>query len=196
MPNLDRAKESLKRIATDGHRAGEVVASIRANFKSDDRTRTALDVNEIIREALALESNDLQKHRILVQANLAGQLPAIRGNRTQLQQVLLNLISNAIDAMAVRDEPRVLNVKSEADEAGGGMISVADTGAGVSSQHIDRVFSPLFTTKSDGMGMGLSICKAIIEAHGGQLWISPNTPHGAVFQFTLRSDLSARASSA
>ena len=185
VPNLDRAKESLKRIATDGHRAGEVVANIRANFKSDDRTRIALDVNEIIQEVLALERGDLQRHRILIQADLAGQLPTIRGNRVQLQQVLLNLITNAIDAMAVNDEPRVLRVRSEAHGSAGAMISVADTGAGVRTQYVDRIFNPLFTTKPHGMGMGLSICKAIIEAHDGRLWVSPNTPQGAVFQFTL-----------
>ena len=193
VPNLDRAKESFKRIATDGHRAGEVVENIRANFKCDDRTRTALDVNKIIQEALALESGDLQRHRILVQAELAGQLPTIRGNRVQLQQVLLNLISNAIDAMAARDEPRELCVKSDVCDPAGVTISVADTGTGVRTQHVDRIFNPLFTTKADGMGMGLSICKAIIEAHHGRLWVSPNTPQGAVFQFTLRSDTSALA---
>ena len=107
-PNLDRAKEAFKLIAADGHRAGEVVESIRANFRGDVRTRTSLDVNELIREALALERGDLEKHRILVQAEPNEQLPEVRGNRVQLQQVLLNLITNAIDAMAAKDEPRVL----------------------------------------------------------------------------------------
>ena len=185
-PNLDRAKEAFKLIAADGHRAGEVVENIRANFRNDVRTRTSLDVNELIREALALERSDLEKHRILVQVEPNERLPEVRGNRVQLQQVLLNLITNAIDAMAVKDEPRVLCVKSEAYEGDGVMVSVADTGAGVSSQDIDRIFNPLFTTKSDGMGMGLSICRAIIEAHDGRLWFAPNTPRGAVFQFTLR----------
>jgi len=193
VPNLVRAKESFKRIATDGHRAGEVVENIRANFKSDDRTRTALDVNEIIQEALALESGDLQRHRILVQAELAGHLPTIRGSRVQLQQVLLNLISNAIDAMTAGDELRVLCVKSDVCEPAGVTISVADTGTGVRTQHVDRIFNPLFTTKPDGMGMGLSICKAIIEAHDGRLWVSPNTPHGTVFQFTLHAKTPATA---
>ena len=187
-PNLDRAKEAFKRIATDGHRAGVVVESIRANFKTDDRTRTSLDVNELIEEALTLERGDLQKHRILVQAETAAHLPEVRGNRSQLQQVLINLITNAIDSMAANEDPRMLCVKSEAYERDGVMISVADSGAGISTQHIDRIFNPLFTTKSDGMGMGLSICRAIIEAHEGRLWVSPNTPHGTVFQFTLRGD--------
>jgi C4-dicarboxylate-specific signal transduction histidine kinase len=192
-PNLDRAKEAFRRIATDGHRAGVVVEGIRANFKIDDRTRTSLDVNELIEEALTLERGHLQRHRIVVQAETAGHLPEVRGNRSQLQQVLINLITNAIDSMAAEDNPRMLSVKSEADEHGGVLISVADSGAGISPQNIDRVFNPLFTTKSDGMGMGLSICRAIIEAHEGRLWISPNIPNGTVFQFTLRGDRAASA---
>src|SRR5215203_627707 len=192
-PNLDKAKEALKRIVTDGHRAGFVIESIRANFKHDDRTRTLVDVNELIEEALTLERGDLQNHRIRVEAETAGQLPEVRGNRSQLQQVLINLITNAIDSMAAKENPRMLCVKSEACERDGVMISVADSGAGISTQYIDRVFNPLFTTKSDGMGMGLSICRAIIEAHEGRLWVSPNIPNGTVFQFTLRGDGAASA---
>jgi LPXTG-motif cell wall-anchored protein len=186
-PNLDRAKEAFKLIAADGHRAGEVVENIRANFRNDVRTRTSFDVNEVIREALALERSDLEKHRILVQAEPNDRLPEVRGNRVQLQQVLLNLITNAIYAMAAKDEPRVLRVKSEAYEGDSVMVSVADTGTGINSHDVDRIFNPLFTTKSDGMGMGLTICRAIIEAHDGRLWFSPNTPRGAVFHFTLRT---------
>jgi len=193
MPNLDRAKESFKQISADGHRAGAVVDSIRANFRNDERTRTSLDVNELIREALTLERGELQKHRIQVQAEPNRQLPEVRGNRVQLQQVLLNLITNAIDAMAARDEPRVLSVKSEAHEGDGVMISIADTGTGIGPQDAERIFNPLFTTKSDGMGMGLSICRAIIEAHNGRLWFAPNSPRGAVFQFTLLANSPASA---
>ena len=193
VPNLERAKEAFKRIAADGHRAGAVVGSIRANFKTDVRDRTSLDLNELIQEALALGRSDLQKHRIVVQAEPSKQLPEVRGNRVQLQQVLLNLIMNAIDAMAAKDEPRILSVRSEACEGDRVMVSVADTGTGISSQDVDRVFNPLFTTKSDGMGMGLSICRAIIEAHEGRLWFAPNTPRGTVFQFTLHADSSAVA---
>jgi C4-dicarboxylate-specific signal transduction histidine kinase len=192
-PNLDKAKEAFRRIAADGHRAGAVVASIRATFKKDLRNRTSLDVNELIQEALALERGDLQKYRILVQAEPNKQLPAVRGDRIQLQQVLLNLITNAIDAMAAKDEPRVLRVASEAYEADAVVVSIADTGTGVDAQAIDRIFNPLFTTKSDGMGMGLSICRAIIEAHDGRLWFAPNTPRGAVFHFTLRANSSVSA---
>ena len=133
-PNLDRAKEAFKLIAADGHRAGEVVENIRANFRNDERTRTSLDVNELIREALALERSDLERHRIQVKAEANGELPEVRGNRVQLQQVLLNLITNAIDAMAVKEGPRVLSVKSEPHEVDSVKVSVVDTGTGISSQ--------------------------------------------------------------
>jgi signal transduction histidine kinase len=186
-PNLEKAKEAFRRIVTDGHRAGEVVGSIRAVFKNDAGTRTPLDVNAVIREALALERNDLRKHGIEVQVEPSSDLPEVRGDRVQLQQVLLNLITNAIQAMATDSEQRVLCVKSEAQEGDRVVVTVADTGTGIGAQDIDRIFNPLFTTKADGMGMGLSICRAIIEAHEGRLWVGPNTPRGAVFRFTLQA---------
>src|SRR5262249_49662267 len=123
----------------------------------------------------------------LVQTDANRQLPEVHGNRVQLQQVLLNLVSNAIDAMAGREEPRVLLIKSEPCRGDEVLISVADTGMGVDKENAERIFSPLFTTKSDGMGMGLSICQAIVEAHDGRLWVTENTPRGALFQFTLRT---------
>jgi signal transduction histidine kinase len=186
-PNLDKAKAAFKLIAADGHRAAAVVGSIRAIFKKDVRTRTSVDVTQLIGEALALTRSDLQKHRILVETETNRQLPEVLGDRVQLQQVLLNLITNAIDAMAAMDDPRVLRVKSEVYEGDGVIVSVADTGIGIRSQDINRIFNPLFTTKTDGMGMGLSICRSIVEAHDGQLWVAPNTPRGSVFQFTLRT---------
>jgi signal transduction histidine kinase len=186
-PNLDKAKEAFRRIAADGHRAGDVVESIRTTFKNDARDRTSLDLNELIQEALALGRTELQRHAIVVQAEPNRALPEVRGNRIQLQQVLLNLIMNAVDAMAAKDEPRILSVKSEPYQNDHVIVSVADTGTGISSQDVERLFNPLFTTKSGGMGMGLSICRAIIEAHDGRLWFAPNTPRGAIFQFTLLS---------
>jgi C4-dicarboxylate-specific signal transduction histidine kinase len=187
IPNLDRAKEAFQRIVADGHRAGEMVGSIRANFKSDVRDRTALDVNELIEEALALARGELQKNGVSVHAAPNHGLPEVRGNRVQLQQVLLNLVMNAIEAMAAKDEPRILSIRTQAHGPGRVVVSVADTGAGISTQDTDQIFSPLFTTKSGGMGMGLSICRAIIEAHEGRLWHTQNTPRGAVFQFTLHA---------
>jgi signal transduction histidine kinase len=192
-PNLERAKEALKRIVADGHRAGTVVESIRANFKSDERTRTSLDVNELIQEALSLEDGDLRKHRVVVRVETVTRLLEVRGNRGQLQQVLINLITNAIHAMAGEDEPRVLYVRCEAHQGTDVVVSVADTGAGIGADDLERIFNPLFTTKSYGMGMGLSICRAIIEAHEGRLSVAPNVPRGAVFQFTLRRSGSAIA---
>jgi len=193
LPNFDKAKEAFKRIVADGHRAGALVGTIRANFKSDLRERTSFDLNELIQEALGLAGGDLQKHRIIVQAEANSQLPEVIGNRVQLQQVLVNLIMNAVDAMAARVEPRILSIKSDLYEDDRVVLSVADTGTGIGSQDIDRMFNPLFTTKPDGMGMGLSICRAIIEAHEGRLWFAPNTPQGAVFQFTLQAANSAPA---
>jgi signal transduction histidine kinase len=191
VPNLEKSKEAFKRIVADGHRAGALIGTIRANFKSDLREKTSFHLNELIQEALVLTRGDLEKHGILVQADPNSQLPEVRGNRVQLQQVLLNLIMNAVDAMAAKDEPRILSLKSDLCEPDRVVISVADTGTGIGSQDIDRIFNPLFTTKPDGMGMGLSICRAIIEAHEGRLWFAPNKPQGAVFQFTLQTSNSA-----
>jgi signal transduction histidine kinase len=184
-PNIDRAMQAFKQIAADGHRAGEVVGSIRAMFRHDARAKTAVDINNLVLEALSLQHDDLLKHSIQLQTEPGTQLPAVLGDRTQLQQVLLNLIANAVDAMASRDGPRILRVRSDAYEGDGVIVSVADTGPGVSSQDSERIFNPLFTTKPDGMGMGLSICRAIVEAHEGRLWATPNSPQGTVFQFTL-----------
>ena len=184
-PNVDRAREAFKRIVEDGHRAGAVVGHIRANFKTDLHDRASLDLNELIQEALALGSKELQKHRIVVQAEPHRALPELRANRVQLQQVLLNLMMNAIDAMAGKDEPRILSVKSELHQGDRVVVSVGDTGTGIPAQDAERIFDPLFTTKGDGMGMGLSICRAIVEAHEGRLWFAPNSPRGAIFHFSV-----------
>jgi len=192
-PNVERAKEAFRRIAADGHRAGELVASIRANFRSDVTERTSFNLNELIQQALALGGSELQRHRVVVAAEPNWHVPAVSGNRVQLQQVLLNLIMNAVDAMAARSEPRVLTVSSEPSEGGRVKVSVADTGPGIEPADVDRIFNPLFSTKPGGMGMGLSICRAIVEAHDGRLWCSPNSPKGAVFQFTLPASAAVTA---
>ena len=188
MPDLDEAKAAFKQIVADGHRAGTMIGSIRAIFKKDTRNRTSLDINDLIGEALALTRGNLQKHRILVQAEPNTQVPQVRGDRIQLQQVLLNLITNAIDSMVAKDGARVLCVRSEVRDGGGVVVSVADSGTGIGSQDLEQIFNPLFTTKSGGMGMGLPICRSIIEAHDGRLWVVPNEPEGAVFQFLLLAD--------
>jgi C4-dicarboxylate-specific signal transduction histidine kinase len=186
-PNLDKAKDALRAIVADGHRAGEMVRSIRENFRSDVGDRTEFDVDDLIREALDLCRGALQKHGVAVQAEQNDPLPTICANRVQLQQVLLNLITNGAEAMATVDRPRILSVKAWMHDGDRVSVSVADTGAGIDTHLVAQIFVPLYTTKTDGMGMGLSICRAIIEAHEGRLWFSRNTPHGAVFHFTLHA---------
>ena len=185
-PDLVKARAEFEQIAANGYRAGEVIESIRANFKKDTRARASVYIDDLISETVVLLRSDLQRHRIEVQAEPNAHLPPIMGNRVQLQQVLLNLIANAIDSMTAKSGARVLSISSELGGNGSIVVSVADTGTGIGSQDVERVFNPLFTTKPDGMGMGLSICRSIIEAHDGQLWVIPNAPAGAVFQFSLR----------
>ena len=184
-PDLDEAKAALKKVVTDGHRADAVIENVRALFKKDARTWTSLDVNNLIREALGLVRDDLQTHRIVVQAERNERSPRIKGDQIQLQQVLVNLLTNAIDAMATNDRERVLCVRCEVHDSGSVMVSVEDTGKGVEPSAADRIFSPLFTTKAHGMGMGLSICRSIVEAHEGRLWATANLPRGAIFHFTV-----------
>jgi signal transduction histidine kinase len=186
-PDLDKAKAGFRQIVDDGHRAAAVLDSIRASFRKDARVRAPLDVSNLIEEAIALLQDDLKGHRISVEVERSTPL-RVMGDRTQLQQVLLNLITNAIEAMATVDGPRVLAVSSSVQDDSGVMISIADTGTGIGAEDVQRVFNPLFTTKSGGMGMGLSICRSIIEAHDGMLWMVPNAPRGSVFQFVLGGD--------
>ena len=167
-PDLEEAKEAFKWIAADGHRTGAVIENIRTIFKKGEAARAPLDLNDLVTETLAVVAGDLKKHRITVETGLDEDLPQVTGNRIQLQQVLVNLITNAIDSMSEAGGARVLSVKSETQDDGYVRISVADTGAGVRQQDIDHIFNPLFTTKADGMGMGLAICRSIIEAHEGR----------------------------
>jgi signal transduction histidine kinase len=188
VPDLDKAKAEFIQIAADGHRAAAVLESIRANFRKDARVRAPFDVDNLIEEAIALLQDDLKSHRILAKVERSAWPLRVMGDRIQVQQVLLNLITNAIEAMATVDGPRVLAVSSSRRDDGGVMISVSDTGTGIDAQDVQRVFDPLFTTKSGGMGMGLSICRSIIEAHDGMLWVVPNAPLGSTFQFVLGAD--------
>jgi signal transduction histidine kinase len=188
-PDLGETKSALEQIVANGRRAAAVIERIRAMFKKGDLNRTAFNLNSLVGETVALVQSALQKDRILVRIELSARLPQVIGDRVQLQQVLLNLVTNAIDAMvATNDEERILCVKSEVHDNGAVKVSVMDTGTGVGSQDTDRIFDPLFTKKSDGMGMGLAICRSIIEAHNGRIWVVPNKPRGAVFQFVLPAD--------
>jgi len=184
-PNIDEAKIALQQIVNNGHRVGAVIDNIRTLFKTGARTRSSLDVNNLIREVLTVMRDDLRRHRVAVQADYNQSLPPIEGNQVQLQQVLVNLITNAIDSMATEDGDRALSLGSKVYDSGSLMVSVEDVGKGVEPSAIDLIFKPQFTTKVHGMGMGLSICRSIIEAHGGRLWVTANLPRGAIFQFTL-----------
>jgi signal transduction histidine kinase len=185
VPDVDKAREQFRKINADGHRAGAVIQSVRANYKRVERPRTSLNVNELVGEAIGLLQGDLKKHRIKVQAEPNIMLPRVMGDPIQLLQVLLNLITNAIDSMAAKEGPRILSVRSEFRDDGV-MISVTDTGIGISAQDIERIFNPRFTTKSSGMGMGLSICRSIVEAHESRLSVVSGDRSGAEFQFVLR----------
>jgi signal transduction histidine kinase len=149
--------------------------------------------NEIIQEMIALLESEATRYDILVRSELAANLPRIAGDRVQLQQVLMNLVMNSIDAMRNVDGARQLTIKSQRDENGQVLISVSDTGVGLPPQQADKIFNAFFTTKTHGTGMGLRISQSIIESHGGRLWAADNSPHGTTFQFTLPVTAAARA---
>jgi C4-dicarboxylate-specific signal transduction histidine kinase len=185
--NLDPEvlRQVLEEIVTDATRASAVIARTRALIKKAPAEKNRLDINEVIQEVLALICHELYENRVLLERQLKTALPLVLGDRVQLQQVLLNLIVNAIEAMTVvTDRARLLWVETRVDESGKVLVSIADSGPGVGAE-ADRVFSPFFTTKVNGMGMGLSISRSIIEDHGGRLWAAPNFPDGAVFCFAL-----------
>ena len=158
---------------------------MRRLFRKDTQEKTSTDVNKLIRTVLGLVYIDLRKHSIETQVNLNEQLPPVIGNEVQLEQVILNLVMNAIESMNLAAEPRVLSIKSEISEQNGVRVSIGDTGSGIDSTNLNRVFKPMFTTKARGMGLGLSICKSIIESHNGRIWVSANAPRGSIFQFEL-----------
>jgi len=187
-PDLNEVRAALESIMADGRRASEVIGRIRVMFKKGEPEKAWLDINELIREILAPVDGELQNQCVLVQTELLDELPQVLVDRAQLQQVILNLIMNAVEAMAsIKTRARVLRVTSELQRPNNMLITVQDTGTGIDSKDMDRIFEALFTTKSSGMGMGLLICRSIIEAHGGRLWAVPNDGPGATFQFTLQA---------
>jgi PAS domain S-box-containing protein len=184
-PNMAEAQAALANIASDGKRAGEVIARIRALTKRQAPRMELLDVNRKVLEVIAFAEHELRSQDILLRTELARTLPRVAGDRVQLQQVLLNLIVNAIEAMSgIRDRPRELTIVTAAKEPGV-VVEVRDSGPGLDEKGAERVFEAFYTTKAQGVGIGLSISRSIVEAHGGRLWASPNEPHGAVFRFTL-----------
>ena len=185
-PNLEEARQVLTRIVRDGNRAGEVLGRIRALVKKAPLRRDELDINETIRDVIGLTSSEVQRNSVLLRMELARDLPRIRADRVQLQQVLLNLIVNAIEAMSTAETgPRELTIVSANDGPRGALVAVRDSGPGLDPQCSERLFNPFYTTKSEGLGMGLAISRSIIEAHGGRLSAGPNERRGAVFQFSL-----------
>jgi PAS domain S-box-containing protein len=183
-PGLDEALETFKDIVIAGHRASDVVQSVRAMFSRADQAEVALDVNDLIRETIALVRDDLEAASVSVELELVPQVPMISGHRGQLQQLILNLITNAAEAMRTVTE-RALRIATKPFNANGLEVSVEDSGTGIQQKDIDRIFDAFYTTKANGMGMGLAICRLVVEAHGGTLSVSPVAPHGAAFRITL-----------
>jgi PAS domain S-box-containing protein len=185
-PDLEAARRSIEWIVDDSNRASEVIRRVRSLANKTSIEKLPLDVNDVAREVIALVQRELASHQVSLRMELALTLPVILGDRVQLQQVIINLAMNGMEAMqSVTDRPRELVIRSRQDEAQQALVSVTDCGVGMPTQSADRLFDAFFTTKSGGMGMGLSICRSIIEAHGGQLWATANLPHGTTFQFTL-----------
>ena len=185
-PNLQEAKEALNAVVMEGGRASDVIGRVRALLRNRKLEYGALDVNEAIGEVLGLTRPALRSRDVAVQLELAGGLPPVLGDRVQLQQVIMNLIMNGADAMGSDVErPRILQIESGLDSNHSVLVSIRDSGSGIDEAIRNRIFEPLFTTKSTGMGMGLSICRSIVEAHGGRLWALPAKPYGTDFQFTI-----------
>jgi C4-dicarboxylate-specific signal transduction histidine kinase len=183
-PNVEKVEASLEGILAAGHRAGDIVASVRAMFKKDEPQKASTDINQIIRTVLAIVRVELQKNNIDLQTQLDEHLPPVQGDKVQLQQVVLNLVMNGIEAMhSVR--PRVLKVQTDQAKPSLVHVLVEDTGTGIDPSKLHRIFEPLFTTKATGMGMGLAICQSIIESHGGRISVSPAVTRGAIFEFEL-----------
>jgi C4-dicarboxylate-specific signal transduction histidine kinase len=185
-PDVDGALETARRTIRDGNRASEMIARLRALFVKKESTTEPLDLNEATREVIALSSSELRRNRIVIQSELADDLPTITGDRIQLQQVIVNLLRNASDAMlAVHDRPRELLIRTGHDGGDRVRVTVRDTGVGVDRQSMDKLFDAFYTTKSDGMGIGLSVSRSIVERHHGRLWAELNDGPGATFLFSI-----------
>jgi PAS domain S-box-containing protein len=183
---VEEARRSAARVIAEGHRASEIISRIRTLVKKAPPRKDWLNVNEAIQEVLALAHSEVQRNGIVLGLHLAEAVPLILADRIQVQQVLLNLLMNAIEAMSDRGEgPRELVIRSDPEGSQGVLVAVQDSGPGLDPQSVDRLFDAFYTTKSHGLGMGLAISRSIIEAHGGRLWATANVPRGVVFQFTL-----------
>jgi signal transduction histidine kinase len=183
-PNVENAEAALEAIEAAGHRAGEIVASVRAMFKKEAPQKVSTDINQTIRTVLSIVGVELQKHGVELQTQLNEHLPTVQGDKVQLQQVVLNLVMNAVEAMQ-SVQTRVLKVQTDQIKPDMLRVSIEDTGTGIDPSDLDQIFNPLFTTKPTGMGMGLSICRSIIENHDGRIWASAAVHQGSIFQFEL-----------
>ena len=187
-PDIEKARESASRTIRDAERASEVIKRLRALFCKKGVTCESLDLNEATREVVALSLSELERNKVMVRMELARELPPVQGDRVQLQQVILNLLLNASDAMGgIDDRPRRIVIRTERDEEDRVQLSVRDTGVGFGSQGADRLFDAFYTTKSNGMGIGLSVSRSIVESHSGRLWATPNDGAGATFSFSIPS---------
>ncbi len=185
-PRPDDMRATVERIVRDGNRASEVIQRIRALAKRSEPQMVSLDINDVIHEAVLLVRREVLSHGVSLRTELASGLPHVLGDRVQLQQVVINLLINGVEAMApITDRPHVILIRSQLHETGQVYVAVQDSGIGIDSKTAEKLFSAFFTTKPSGMGMGLSISNSIIRAHGGRLWASPNPDHGAAFQFTV-----------
>jgi PAS domain S-box-containing protein len=184
-PNIEEARDAAMRSAKDGARAAEIISRIRLLFKKGTTQRELVDVNEVIREMIVLLRGEATRYAVSIRADFAADLPRLMADRVQVQQVMLNLIMNSIDAMKDVDGMRELAIKSQPAENEQLQVSVSDTGVGLPAQQADDIFNSFFTTKLEGTGLGLSISRSIVESHGGRLWAAANSPRGASFYFTL-----------
>jgi PAS domain S-box-containing protein len=191
-PDLEEAREAASRMAKDATRAAEIIARVRLLFKKGVAERELVGVNELIREMIILLRNEISRHSISVRTGLAETLPQVMGDRVQLQQVMMNLIMNSIDAMKDMDGTRELTINSRSAESEQVMVSVSDTGVGLPSQQADLIFNAFFSTKTHGTGMGLRISRSIVESHGGRMWAADNFPRGASFHLTLPTKIETR----
>jgi C4-dicarboxylate-specific signal transduction histidine kinase len=189
-PNLDEARAAADRVIEAATRASDLIRRIQGLFKKAAPERIRVNINEVIEETLGLIRSEVLKNNVSLQTELGSQLPLVLGDRIQLQQVVLNLVKNGVEAMSgVQDRALQLRISSAKHDPNQVVVAVADSGAGIDPQVFGRIFEPFYTTKPEGTGMGLAISRSIIEAHGGRLWAEPNTPRGATFQCTLPADI-------
>jgi C4-dicarboxylate-specific signal transduction histidine kinase len=187
-PSIEEARDALDQIERDGHRAGEIITSLRGMFKKETQARKPIDINQLIFTVLAIVRHELQTHGVDLCTELDESLPALEGDRVQLQQVVLNLVMNAIEAMQSA-APRTLSIRSCLSKPNFVHVAVEDTGTGIDPSNHDHIFNPMFTTKERGMGIGLSVCQSIVKSHNGRIWVTRGIEKGSIFQFELPTNV-------